>query len=76
MNCLDCALTGVTSPAIAICCDCGAGVCGEHAVVRNHHLTRTATINRIIVVEPPARAVRCVVCTAARDAVRDGVRVA
>jgi hypothetical protein len=69
MNCFDCTLAEVTTPAIAVCHDCGAAVCLEHAFVRRHHLTRTATINRIIVVEPPARVVRCATCTAATEAV-------
>ncbi len=70
MNCFDCATTGVVAPAVAVCHDCGAGVCADHAVARVHHLTRTVTINRIIVVEPPARLIRCTVCTAAHDAAR------
>ena len=69
MNCFDCTLAGVTTPAVALCHDCGAAVCLEHAFVRRHHLTRTATINRIIVVEPPARLVRCATCNAAVVAV-------
>ena len=69
MNCFDCALAKVVTPAVGICHDCGAGVCVEHAVTRQRHLTRTATINRPIVVEPPARLLTCVTCTAARDAV-------
>ena len=69
MNCFDCSLAGETAPAVAVCHDCGAAVCLGHAFVRRHHLTRTATINRIIVVEPPARLVRCATCAAADDAV-------
>ena len=69
MNCFDCNHPGLAVAAVAICHDCGAGVCADHAVVRPHHLTRTATINRIIVVEPPARLIRCVTCATAHDAV-------
>ena len=68
MNCFECATTGITVAAVAVCHDCGAGVCTDHAVTREHHLTRTATINRVIIVEPPARLIRCHVCTAAHDA--------
>jgi hypothetical protein len=71
MNCLDCNHAGIAASAVAICHGCGAGVCVDHAVVRDHHLTRTATINRIIVVDPPARLVRCLVCTTAHDAAHD-----
>ena len=53
MNCYDCASTGVVTPAIAVCDDCGAGVCIEHAVVRHRRLTRTVALNRQIEVEPP-----------------------
>ncbi len=27
MNCYDCALNGNTTPAVAVCNDCGAGIC-------------------------------------------------
>ena len=69
MNCFDCALTQVRTAAVAVCHDCGAGVCADHAVVRRRHLTRTVTINRIIEVEPPARLIRCPTCMTAHDAV-------
>lgn len=69
MNCFDCAAAGRVSTAVAVCHDCGAAVCAEHAISRDDHLTRTVTISRKIVVEPPARLVRCRVCTAAHDAV-------
>ena len=69
MNCFECSEVGQTSAAVAVCHDCGAGVCADHAVARDHHLTRTVTIARIIVVDPPARLIRCPVCTAAHDAV-------
>ena len=68
MNCFDCHHPGLPVAAVAICHDCGAGVCADHAVVHPHHLTRTATINRIIVVEPPARLIRCITCATAHDA--------
>ncbi len=68
MNCFDCTLAGTATPAVAVCHDCGAGVCAQHAKEREHHLTRTATINRIITVEPPARLIFCTVCTSAHDA--------
>jgi hypothetical protein len=70
MNCFDCANAGNVVPAVAICHDCGGGICIDHAVTTRPHLTRTATISRIIVVDPPARLIRCPTCTAARDAVQ------
>ena len=37
MNCYDCALHHTTTAAVAICHDCGAGVCPDHAVTGAHH---------------------------------------
>ncbi len=68
MTCFDCAMHGVVSNAVAICVGCGAGVCLEHAHVNPRWLTTSAVVNRIIAVEPPARVVRCAVCTHAQDA--------
>jgi len=69
MNCFDCASLGHSADAVAVCADCGAALCHEHAHVSPHWLTRTAVINRIVVVEPPARMIRCNVCQAAHDSV-------
>ena len=71
MNCLDCATVNTDTPAIGNCVDCGSGVCLEHAVVRERHLTKTALINREVAVEPPARVVRCRVCDASRAVQHD-----
>jgi hypothetical protein len=68
MNCFDCAALGQLSGAVAICADCGAAVCQDHAHVTARWLTRIAVINRVVAVEPPARSIRCGVCQAARDA--------
>ena len=78
MNCYDCAAHGKTTPAIAVCADCGAALCGGHAHVVPRWLTRTLPITREVPVEPPARAIRCTVCQAAREAARQeaGTRTA
>jgi hypothetical protein len=68
MNCFDCAATGITTAGVAVCSNCGAGLCADHVQVEAHWLTRTAVINRTVVVEPPARTIRCPVCQAAHDA--------
>ncbi len=65
MHCLDCFLAHRNADALAVCHDCGAGVCADHAVIRDRHLTRTAPINRTITVEPAARIIRCPACDAA-----------
>lgn len=68
MNCFDCAAIGEQTAAVAICADCGAALCPGHSSVTARWLTRTMIINRVVAVEPPARAIRCAVCQAARDA--------
>ena len=68
MNCFDCAALGDHADAVAICADCGAAVCHDHAHVTARWLTRTMVINRVVAVEPPARTIRCGICQAARDA--------
>ena len=76
MNCYDCAVVGVHRDAVAVCVDCGAAVCVEHAVSAQHWLTRTQLINRVERVDPPARVVRCGFCHAARTARGDVAAVA
>ena len=68
MNCYDCATTGSYREAVAICVDCGAAVCVEHAVNTRHWLTRTQALLRVERVDPPARAMRCGTCHAAHAA--------
>lgn len=68
MNCFDCVSLGHSTDAVAVCADCGAALCHDHAHVSAHWLTRTAVINRTVIVEPPARLIRCGVCQAAHDA--------
>jgi hypothetical protein len=68
MNCYDCATTGTYRPAVAVCVDCGVGVCIEHAVNTSHWLTRTQALMRVERIEPPARIIRCETCHAARTA--------
>ena len=67
MNCFDCAANDQVTAAVGVCADCGAGICSDHAHVVVRWLTRAAAINRAVLVEPPARTIRCVVCQAARD---------
>ncbi len=68
MNCFDCAGLGQTTAAAAVCVDCGAAVCHERARVAPRWLTRIAAISRTVVVEPPARTIRCSLCQQAHDA--------
>ncbi len=68
MTCYDCAVAGQSTPAVAVCVGCGAGVCRAHVVVGVRSLTRTAVINRVEVLEPPARVIQCAVCARATEA--------
>jgi hypothetical protein len=68
MNCYDCAALGLDSHAVAVCMDCGAGMCIDHGHVEPRWLTRTMVINREVTVEPPARSIRCATCATARQA--------
>ena len=65
MNCYDCTTHHNATPAVAICHDCGAGVCPDHAIATVHHLTRMVPLGRYIPIEPAARIVRCTTCAAA-----------
>lgn len=76
MNCFDCAALARPVPAVAVCADCGAAVCADHAHVSPHWLTRTMTINRTVRVGPPARTIRCPVCQAAHAAAPDAAYAA
>ncbi len=68
MNCFDCAALAHPVPAVAVCLDCGAAICADHAHVTPRWLATTAAINRTIRVEPPTRSIRCTVCHTAHTA--------
>jgi hypothetical protein len=67
MNCLDCH-PDTSTPAVAICGRCGAGLCAEHIVETDDYLTFTAPINRPVQVAPSVRHLRCSRCAAAERA--------
>ena len=68
MNCFDCKGLGVDNEAVAVCSDCGAGICVDHAHVARRWLTRSMVINRTVAVEPSARSIYCGTCHASRVA--------
>ena len=70
MNCYDCDQQGQTSPALAVCHDCGAGICTQHASEAEHHLTVNLALNMQGPVEPPQRRIRCLVCAEALAAAK------
>ncbi|MFF9322910.1 DUF2180 family protein [Streptomyces sp. NPDC014735] len=59
MHCLDCHTQGVANTAVALCLDCGAAVCEDHARI-------TTGVRRGPLLGPPygppTRSVRCRVC--------------
>jgi hypothetical protein len=65
MECLDCALKHAVTTAVAVCVDCGAGVCVRHAQVSAHHRVVSVGLGGTAAVEPAAREVRCDTCHAA-----------
>ncbi len=67
MNCYDCAQAGLTTPAVAVCHDCGAGVCPDHAISGQHTLTVVRAISTQTSVDPPQRRIWCQTCATAID---------
>lgn len=70
MNCLDClAERAQAVPAVAVCSDCGAGVCLDHAVLVARRVDARGLLGRRIPLPRGGRVVRCAVCQGAHDAV-------
>lgn len=65
MNCYDCAQSGHTKPALAICHDCGAGLCADHGTEAQHTSTMVRPTNTQHPVDPPQRRIRYHRCAAA-----------
>ena len=76
MNCYDCAQSELTTPAIAVCHDCGAGVCADHAIPGQNILTVVRAINTQTLVDPPQRRIWCQTCAAAIDAANESATAA
>ena len=70
MNCLDCNTPTAPVTAVAVCHDCGAGVCADHAVIETSYLTRLVGLGMPVAVDPPGRIIRCPICSQANDALR------
>ncbi|MYQ75825.1 MULTISPECIES: DUF2180 family protein [unclassified Streptomyces] len=66
MNCYDCHTSDVSTPALAVCRRCGAGICGAHSTAVPHTLHR---INGVGVATLPrvARRLVCPTCCAAEQ---------
>lgn len=70
MNCLDCNNPTTHVTAVAVCHDCGAGICADHAVIETNYLTRMISLGMPVAVEPPGRIIRCPTCANANSALR------
>jgi hypothetical protein len=70
MNCYDCAIHNTTQRAVAICHDCGAGLCVDHAHTHDRYLQRMVPLGMFLNVEPPGRIIQCVTCSNANEALR------
>ena len=58
MNCYDCAGAGRTTPAVAICHNCGAALCGDHARLETQDHSHAATPGN-----PTHHRTRALICT-------------
>ena len=65
MNRYDCTQNGLDTLAVAVCHDCGAGLCPDHTAVSQHTLTVVRATSWQTPVEAPQRRIRCHTCPAA-----------
>ena len=70
MNCYDCNNHGNDTPAVAVCHDCGAGLCADHVDTQDRYLIRMVPLGMFVNVEPPARIIQCATCSTANEALR------
>ena len=71
MNCYDCHHNDTQTIAVAICHDCGAGLCLDHTTEGTHRLTVVRATGWQAPVDPPERRIRCHTCAAAITAATD-----
>lgn len=67
MNCYDCSTLGRSEPATAVCMDCGAGICGDHAVEHHQRVATACTWNHLATTYIQQRRIRCIECATAMD---------
>ena len=65
MNCYDCHQNGRQTAADAVCHDCGAAICADHATEGRHTITVARVTSWHTSVEPSQRRIRCQTCSAA-----------
>ncbi|MEU1619465.1 DUF2180 family protein [Streptomyces sp. NPDC008238] len=66
MYCFDCLLGDRPATAVAVCRQCGAGVCAEHARVKGVSVERLAAMG-MATSHKAAREITCPTCAAARE---------
>lgn len=62
MQCYDCAVAQQTTPAVAVCSTCGAGLCTTHAVV-GHADEWTSGVGNPSAIRLPGRRILCQTCS-------------
>ena len=65
MNCLECEQNGVHRTAVALCHNCSAALCLEHAEVLPKHLEMHVPVGKTVDLPLPARVILCHTCHAA-----------
>lgn len=65
MNCLECEQNGVHRTAVAICHNCSAALCLEHAQVLPKHLEMVVPVCKTVELPLRARVILCHTCQAA-----------
>lgn len=65
MNCLDCEQNGVHQTAVALCHNCSAALCLEHAEVLPKHLEMHVPVGKTVELPVRARVILCQTCHAA-----------
>lgn len=62
MNCLVCEQNGMHRPAVALCHNCSAALCLEHAKVLPKYLTMQVPVCQTVDLPVPAQIVLCHIC--------------
>ena len=65
MNCLECEQAGAHRTAIALCHNCSAALCLEHAKVMPKHLEMLVPVCKTVPLPIPAQVILCRTCHAA-----------
>ncbi|MFJ3973857.1 DUF2180 family protein [Streptomyces sp. NPDC090021] len=69
VNCYECTSgSGTTRAAVAVCRECGVGLCAGHLRVERHEMLRPAGLGKTTT-DVPARRVVCPVCATAEATV-------